>query len=58
MLKKLLFAALLCTAVLSFAAPAAPPRIDLRQASARTRAAGLSVRLFPMAYIDNLFCVL
>ena len=57
-LKKFLCAALLFSTVFAFAASAVPPRIDLRQASARSKAPGLSVRLYPMAYIDNLFCVL
>ena len=56
--KKFLCAALLFSTVFAFAASAVPPRIDLRQASARSKAPGLSVRLYPMAYIDNLFCVL
>ena len=54
----LLSAGLVFAAVFSSYGETAGPRIDLRQYSGRAKAPGLSVRVQPMAYLDNLFCVL
>lgn len=57
-LKHLLCTGLVFAAVFFSYGGTAVPRIDLRQYSGRAKAPGLSVRVQPMAYLDNLFCVL
>ena len=57
-IRKIFCAVLFSSALLSLCAREIAPAVNLREISGRSRAPGLSVRLYPAAYMDNLFCVL